>query len=142
MSLTATLQAATPLLGGLFELVDHLYTTDEEREAAKLRVLELHHSGALAQMEVNKVEAGHSNIFVSGWRPFVGWTCGLAFAWTFVVFPIFTAVVSYIAMVNNVIVDFAGVPQADMETMMPVMMGMLGLGALRSWEKINKTKGS
>ena len=51
--------------------------------------------------------------------------------------PIFTAVVSYIAQINEVQVDFGGVPQADMEVMLPVMMGMLGLGALRSWEKIN-----
>ena len=137
MSAVGIINAATPALGQLFGLVDSLFTTEDEREKAKLKVLELHHQGALGQLAVNQVEAAHENIFVAGWRPFIGWICGLSFAWSFLLFPIFTAIVSYIAQINEVQVDFGGVPQADMEVMLPVMMGMLGLGALRSWEKIN-----
>lgn len=135
MSVTAALGAATPLLGGLFDLIDNLFTTEEEREAAKLKVLELQAKGDLAQLGVNMQEAQHKSLFVAGWRPFIGWVCGLAFTWAFLIAPMFKAVVSYIAQVNGVPVDFSGIPEPDLNVMMPVLMGMLGLGAMRSFEK-------
>lgn len=121
--------------GGLLDLVDELFTSEEERAAARLRLLELHQAGQLGQMEVNSKEAQHKSMFVAGWRPAVGWICVLAMGWNYILYPIFTATVSYIALVNGVEVDFSGIPVADMATMMPVLMGMLGLGAMRSWEK-------
>lgn len=139
-AIPAVLNAASPLLGGLFQLVDELFTSPEERDTAKLRILELHHQGALGQLEVNKAEAAHTSLFVAGWRPFVGWVCGLAFAWSFLLYPMFTAVVSYIAVQNGVQVDFSGVPQADMQVMLPVLFGMLGLGAMRTYEKTQAGK--
>jgi hypothetical protein len=83
---------------------------------------------ALAQVEVNKVEAAHSNIFVSGWRPFIGWTCGLGMFGNFITIP-FSNFVLALVKVDVVI------PLVPLETMMPVLMGMLGLGAMRSFEK-------
>jgi hypothetical protein len=82
---------------------------------------------AKAQLEVNKVEAAHKSLFVSGWRPAVGWCCVLGMTGNF--------------MVNFVLALLAievTIPLIDLETMMPVLMGMLGLGAMRSYEK---TKG-
>jgi hypothetical protein len=76
------------------------------------------HGVAIAQIEVNKQEAAHKNLFVAGWRPFIGWTCGLAMFNNFVL-------ASYIAIVPM-----------DLALMMPVLMGMLGLGAMRSYEKV------
>lgn len=137
MSAVGILNAATPLVGGLFGLIDDLFTSEEERAAAKLRVMELQQSGALAQLQVNMKEAEHKSIFVAGWRPAVGWICATALGWNYILYPVFTSVVSYVAMVNGVTVDFSGIPVADMATMMPVLMGMLGLGAMRSWEKQN-----
>lgn len=99
--------------------------------------MELQQSGALAQLQVNMKEAEHKSIFVAGWRPAVGWICATALGWNYILYPVFTSVVSYVAMVNGVTVDFSGIPVADMATMMPVLMGMLGLGAMRSWEKQN-----
>lgn len=131
----ALLQAAGPLLGGLFGLADDLFTSDEERQAAKLKIMELHAAGGLAQLQVNMKEAEHKSLFVAGWRPAVGWICVTALGWTYILYPMFTAIVSYIAIAQGVEVDFSGVPQADMGTMMPVLMGMLGLGAMRTWEK-------
>ena len=86
---------------------------------------------AKAQLDVNKVEAAHKSMFVAGWRPAVGWVCclGLASNYLFIPMANFVLVVSN----SNVIV-----PSLDLSGMMPVLMGMLGLGAMRSYEK---TKG-
>ena len=81
------------------------------------------------QMEINKAEAASSNPFTSGWRPFIGWTCGVAFAVQFVFGPL--AVWS--SRLYGHPVDF---PAMDMGEMMPVLLGMLGLGGLRTFEKV------
>ena len=81
------------------------------------------------QMEVNKVEAAHRSIFVAGWRPFIGWVCGSAFAMHFVIIPVMQVVAIY--------ADFAPpVLSFDMESLLTVMMGMLGLGGMRTYEKM------
>jgi hypothetical protein len=100
----------------------HELSTMAERHAQEL---------AKAQLEINKVEAAHKSLFVSGWRPAVGWCCVLGMVGNFMVIP-FTNFVLALLAVDVVI------PLIDLETMMPVLMGMLGLGAMRSYEK---TKG-
>ena len=91
------------------------------------------HDVIKAQIEVNKEEAKHSSLFVSGWRPAVGWTCTLALLSNFILIP----------MTNFILVladsDIA-IPLIDVSTMMPVLMGMLGLGTMRTVEKINKVE--
>jgi hypothetical protein len=82
-----------------------------------------------AQSEVNKVEAAHTSIFVAGWRPFVGWTCGGAFALHFVIFPVLNFFMVLFSQ-SQVIISF------DVQTLMTVLMGMLGMGGLRTYEKI------
>jgi hypothetical protein len=82
----------------------------------------------LAQLEINKVEASHRSIFIAGWRPMIGWTCGLALAYTYVIQPI---AVFILGQTGHLIV----LPTLSMSEMMPVLMGMLGLGGLRSFEK-------
>lgn len=115
-------------LNGIFDLVDQLFTSDEERQEAKLKMLELQQKGELAQIAVNKTEAEHASIFVAGWRPFIGWVCGGAFAWHFLLLPI----VSTICVVLGV--PFVA-PFFDMSSLMTVLGGMLGLGAMRTYEK-------
>ena len=90
------------------------------------------HEAAMAQIGVNKAEAGHRSIFVAGWRPFVGWVCAIALAYHFVLQPI---LVFGMAAAN---VTPLTLPQFDMDSLMTVLLGMLGLGGLRSYEK---TKG-
>ena len=125
------LLAAGPIASGLFGLIDKLFTSEDERMAAKLRVLELEKSGELAQIAVNAQEAQHDSIFVAGWRPFIGWVCGLAFTWAFLLYPI----LSFLVVALGLPADLTLVPELDLASMMPVLMGMLGLGAMRSWEK-------
>ena len=83
-----------------------------------------------SQLEINKVEAANPSVFVSGWRPFIGWVCGGACAWNWVGIPM-----------AKILLGFTGVAlaisPADLSEMMPVLLGMLGLGGLRTVEKLN-----
>jgi hypothetical protein len=89
------------------------------------------HENAMAQMEVNKVEAANNNLFVSGWRPATGWACVFAMCGNFMVIP-FTNFV--MALLDKDVV----VPLIPLDTMMPVLLGLLGLGSLRTYEKTKK----
>lgn len=133
MALPAALLAAGPIASGLFGLIDKLFTSDDERMVAKLKVLELEKSGELAQISVNAQEAKHSSLFVAGWRPFIGWVCGFAFAWTFLLYPI----LQFTVLALGVPLDLHLLPVMDLSEMMPVLLGMLGLGAMRSYERSN-----
>jgi hypothetical protein len=81
-----------------------------------------------AQTEVNKVEAGSRSLFVAGWRPFIGWTCGTAFAYHYVLQPFLLFV---FALFGKAIV----LPVFSMESLLTVLLGLLGLGGMRTYEK-------
>ena len=102
------------------------FTLDKEEKAQLIQEINK------AQIEVNKVEAGSTNLFVSGWRPFVGWTCGVALCYHFVLQPLLMFVLS--ATGNPM-----ELPGFDMTTLTTVLMGMLGLGGLRSYEKVKRS---
>ena len=85
------------------------------------------------QIDINKEEAKSDSVFVSGWRPFIGWACGSACAWNWIGLPIAKAGV----LLAGYKLDIA---PADLSEMLPVLMGMLGLGALRTFEKVKGTK--
>ena len=82
------------------------------------------------QLDINKVEAANPSVFVSGWRPFIGWVCGAACAWNWIGLPI----AGMALKVYQIEIPLA---PANLTEMLPVLMGMLGLGALRTVEKIN-----
>lgn len=118
---------------------------DPIRRAEEVRKLEeLHQAGDLAkldaqvklllgQIEVNKIEAASSSLLVSGWRPFTGWVGGVAFGYATILEPIlrFTSVVWF---------DYQGnFPEINTELTIQVLMGMLGLGLMRSFDKKNGT---
>lgn len=84
---------------------------------------------AKAQIGVNQVEAGSGSLFVSGWRPFIGWICGAAFAYKFVLAP--AAAFTLTALGHPVVL-----PVLDFTEMSTVLLGMLGIGGLRTIEKI------
>ena len=102
------------------------FTLDKEEKAQLIQEINK------AQIEVNKVEAGSTNLFVSGWRPFVGWTCGFALCYHFVLQPLLMFVLSAIGNPMEL-------PGFDMTTLTTVLMGMLGLGGLRSYEKVKRS---
>ena len=84
----------------------------------------------LAQAETNKIEAEHRTVFVAGWRPFIGWVCGAAMAWHFVGVPLIT----FFAAWSGAIIP--PLPVFDMNSLMTVLMGLLGLGSMRTFEKM------
>ncbi len=86
------------------------------------------HRANMAQIEVNKEEAKHRTVFVAGWRPFTGWVCATALAYHFILEPI---IVFVLALYNIQLT----LPQFDMGSLLTVLMGMLGLGGLRTYEK-------
>ena len=81
------------------------------------------------QLDINKAEAANPSVFVSGWRPFIGWVCGFACAWNWIGLPIVATALKFYQ------VDVPVSP-ANLTEMLPVLMGMLGLGGLRTIEKI------
>ena len=85
----------------------------------------------MAQIEVNKIEAAHNSMFVAGWRPAIGWICALGMAGNFLIIP-------FVNMALELFETGVEIPLIALSEMMPVLMGMLGLGAMRTFEK---TKG-
>ena len=127
-----------PLIDLAGDVFDKIFPDKEKAEQAKLefaasarqRSDELEHKIAIAQIEVNKTEAASDDKFKSRWRPFIGWVCGIAFAWHFFLQPM----VIFVLTIRGL--DIPDLPEFDMSTLLTVLMGLLGLGTLRTYEKI------
>ena len=124
----------TTLLPSIMDVAGRFLPEDKEKRAAAEREIEAKLTESLAnidlaQLDINKTEAAHRSLFVAGWRPAVGWTCTAALAYSYVLEPILTFGLAQ----SGYLVDL---PAVDISQMMPVLMGMLGLGGLRSWEKV------
>ena len=128
MALTALIGPATKLIGKFVRDKDkaaqlsHDIATMAERHA---------HEVVKAQIEVNKTEAQHHSMFVAGWRPAIGWVCCLGMAGNFLIIP-------FVNMALELLETGVVVPMIELDLMMPVLMGMLGLGAMRTVEKVKK----
>ena len=94
------------------------------------KLQELMQQVQIAQTEVNKLEAQSASIFVSGWRPAIGWMCGIALVYNSIIEPF----LGFIAVATGVI-DVSQLPQIKDELIYPVLLGMLGLGGMRTYEK-------
>ena len=123
------------LIGPVTGLLDKFIEDKDTKNALAHEIATLSQKQAqeamIAQLEVNKTEAAHKSLFVAGWRPFIGWVCGLGFFSNFIVIPVANFVLQ---LLNNPVV----IPMIDTSQMMPVLMGMLGLGAMRTVEKVQK----
>jgi hypothetical protein len=123
------------LVGPIAKLLDKVIPDADERSRLAHEIATLAerqaHEIAKAQIAVNKEEAGHASMFVSGWRPAVGWVCCFGLASNFLVVPF-----------ANFGLSVSGspllIPSLDLSEMMPVLLGMLGLGGLRTYEKTQK----
>jgi hypothetical protein len=107
-------------------VIEKIWPNKTEQERAEL-------AAALAivqgQLEVNKVEAASSSVFVAGWRPFIGWVCGSACAWNWLGLPIAKMA---LLLAGGPVIELS---PASLTEMLPVLMGLLGLGTLRTYEK-------
>jgi len=87
-----------------------------------------------AQTEINKIEGQHKSIFIAGWRPFIGWVCGFALAFNFVVNPL----ILWIAELSGI--ENINPPILDMSQLFPLVLSLLGLGGYRTFEKLKKVQ--
>jgi hypothetical protein len=99
----------------------------------ELKALEAEVGIAVAQAQINANEANNASVFVSGARPFILWVCGTSFAWTFVLQPMLLFIMIASGADATMLKQ---VPTLDMQQLLPLMFGMLGLGSLRTYEKL------
>lgn len=115
------------------KILDNLFTSKEEKLDFKEAIDRLHSMDERKlrnmQTEVNKLEANHRTIFVAGWRPFIGWVCGTALLYAFILRDLITWGMTIWAP------EVQPPPALHMEQIMTVLMGMLGLGGMRTYEK-------
>lgn len=111
------------------DVADKIWPDPAIRAQYLLKAQELDNQLMAGQLAINQSEATNENLFVAGWRPFIGWVCGLAFAYHFILQP---AVTYGVAIYGHKI----ELPVFDMRTLDEVLMGMLGFGALRTGEKM------
>ena len=122
------------IIKGVGDILDGLFTNDEERAAAHLKLEELRQKPHLAQSLINLAEAKHKSVFVAGWRPFIGWACGFGVLWAFVGLPVANWVCAY----QGIEIELPNLPT---ENIFEMVLAMLGMGGLRTYEKIKgKTK--
>jgi len=135
-------------LGALFDfgskVLERIFPDPKDRLDAQTKLMELQQTGELAelaastdlakgQMAINLEEAKSDSLFVSGWRPFIGWICGAAFAYHFILQPL----IAFCFAAAGHSIDL---PDFDMNALYTVLAGMLGLGTMRSVEKIKASK--
>ena len=122
------------LIGPVTGLLDKFIEDKDQKAALAHEVATMAENHALeiakGQMAINQVEAAHKSLFVSGWRPALAWVCVLGMFGNFITIPFSNFVLALLG------IDIV-IPLVPLETMMPVLMGMLGLGAMRSYEKKN-----
>jgi len=128
------------------KILDKIFPDPAQRDAAKLKLFEMQQTGELAilaadtdlakaQIAVNEVEAASTSLFVAGWRPFIGWVCGVAFAYHFIVQPLVAFGMSVRCSTLDKCVEIV-LPTFDMTALFTVLGGMLGIGGMRTLEKI------
>jgi hypothetical protein len=128
------------IAGPLFKVIDKFIPDPQAKAQAQLQLLQMQKAGefkeieaqlqlAKGQTDINQVEAASPKLFVSGWRPFIGWLCGAGLGVQFIVAPLAT-------WVSTLIGHPVTFPALDLSTLMTLLAGMLGLGTLRTTEKI------
>ena len=121
---------------GVKDILGMFFPDKTEAEKAKMaqafQMVQLQFDADKAQVATNTVEAGSTSLFVSGWRPFIGWVCGSACAWNWIGISLVKSICAVLAYKLLIPLE-----PASLAEMMPVLLGLLGLGTLRTVEKIN-----
>jgi hypothetical protein len=127
------------VLSPVTDIISEVVVDKDKRDEIKLEIEKLadqvdqrYHDELMGQIEVNKEEAKHASVFVAGWRPFIGWVSGVGLGYTFVLAPF----VEFIARANGYVGEM---PMPDTSQLMTLIMAMLGVGAMRSYDKAKGT---
>ena len=114
-------------------LINKIFPDPAQASEAKLKLLEMQQNGELAQMtsqtDINKIEASNTSIFVSGWRPAIGWVCALALFYQYLLKPLASSLLPAFGIQVPPLVGLD-------DNLWQLMMGMLGMGGLRTFEKV------
>ena len=125
-----------PIIGSIVDLVGGVVDKliPDKTQAAKMKheIAMTLVTSDLAQAEINKVEAAHKSVFVSGWRPAVGWVCVSALAFNYIISPL-------LAWAAVIWMPDAIIPQLDISELLTLLFGLLGMGTLRSYDKTQGT---
>ena len=132
MSFLSIFDAVTPVIN---KVLSYIPDPQQRLEAEQALMQGLAQWDA-QQAAINQQEAASSSLFIAGWRPFLGWTCGGAFAYKFVLQPFLV----FILIACHSSFDVKLLPSLDWTEMSTVMFGMLGLGGMRTFEKIKQVK--
>ncbi len=116
------------IVDGLAKGLDELFTSDEEREAAKLKLATLMQQPHMLQAVANIEGAKHRSVFVAGWRPAIGWVAALGLGYQFLVLP-------FAGLINAYTKLPVELPSLAAEQLMSLVMALLGLGGMRTFEK-------
>ena len=116
------------IVDGLAKGLDELFTSDEEREAAKLKLATLMQQPHMLQAVANIEGAKHRSVFVAGWRPAIGWVAALGLGYQFLVLP-------FAGLINAYLKLPAELPELQAEQLMTLVLSLLGLGGMRTFEK-------
>lgn len=133
------------LIPTLASVIDKVIPNVAEREKAKAELalklaenetelVKLFTANDQGQIEINKEEAKSNSLFVSGWRPYVGWTCGIGVSWAFVLKPVLDWGVAFASRFYPQLVGFT-TPVLNTGELMSLLLGLLGMGAMRTYEK-------
>ncbi len=123
----------TTILGLLAGPLERLIPDPNARNEFQLKLLSALQTADLSQMRVNEVEAANPNLFVSGWRPFIGWICGAALVYQFLFYPLAVYIASFFN--EEAVTRLLNAPKLD-NNLWELLFAMLGLGAMRSFEKV------
>ncbi len=130
-------------IGSIFSfataVIDKIFPDKDEANKAKLAMLELEQKGELAELqnqfqlamkqgEINQEEAKHPSVFVSGWRPFAGWICGISLFYNFIFMPLFTYLANWLG-------NAPAMPALESGELMTLLFGMLGISGMRTYER-------
>lgn len=132
MALPALVSAFLPFLDKVLDRIPNPEARARAKQELTLELVRIEAEERMSQVELNKTEAQHTSIFVAGWRPFIGWVGGVSLAWTFLVHPLMT----WVATVAGYRGSF---PLLDTDPLITLVFAMLGVGAMRSFDKFQGT---
>ena len=138
------------IIKGVGDIADELFTSDEERLKIVLQEKTIEANLIQGQLAVNAKEASHTSVFVAGWRPFIGWIGGLALAYQFILYPLLVWIWSLGQAQGwipchtdpnlvSAVCTFTTPPVLDSGALFAMLTGLLGIGGMRSFDKLMRT---
>jgi hypothetical protein len=128
------------IVEGIGKIADDLFTSDEERLKIALQEKAIDAQIIKGQLDINIAEAKHKSMYVAGWRPFIGWVGGIALAYQFLLYPLMVWGWTWFQSMGWIPDGISAPPVFESGPLFAIVTGMLGIGGMRSFDKLNKTQ--